>query len=514
MVTLYFSGQPDTELTFVDSGRRCLAAMAEGGFDLLLVDVMMPDLDGLQVLGELSARGDPTPVIVVSGHGQAELAVRSLRAGAADCIDKNSRDFRRLPEIVRLTLARFRRRPQLLASAAPPASHRVLYLDPDPIERDATATFFAAAAPRLSLTVGPPAALEKFLRHEFPFAAVVLGPHFAATPLLDALRHLRSFDGEIPVVVLAAPDTGATAIAAFKLGAHDYILHAPGCLAELVYSLHHALKHAATVRLAAQLTDELATLNRSLAGQIAERTRELEAEIVVRREAERHAAEQAARSQALATRLLRVQEDERHALAQELHDQVGQLLTGLRFHLDAARSAPAGPALGDALTLTDDLLATVRALTLQLRPRMLDDLGLAPALDWHLAAFRRQTGIAVELELSLPPARLPRELEITVYRVVQEALTNVARHSGAAAAALTVTADDTTLHVEISDRGRGFDAPAALARRDSLGLAGLAERVQLAGGRFELFSQPGRGTRLHGEFDLAPVGTAPLPATP
>jgi signal transduction histidine kinase len=97
-------------------------------------------------------------------------------------------------------------------------------------------------------------------------------------------------------------------------------------------------------------------------------------------------------------------------------------------------------------------------------------------------------------------------LETTVFRMVQEALTNVARHSGANAAAVTVTADDTALQVEISDRGHGFDADGALGRRDSLGLAGLAERVRLAGGQFELFSQPGRGTRLHAEFSLGPNG--------
>jgi signal transduction histidine kinase len=87
--------------------------------------------------------------------------------------------------------------------------------------------------------------------------------------------------------------------------------------------------------------------------------------------------------------------------------------------------------------------------------------------------------------------------------MVQEALTNVARHSGARAAEVTVTADETTLQVEISDRGRGFDAALAFTRHDSLGLAGLAERVKLAGGRLDLFSQTGQGTRLHAEFPLA-----------
>ena len=119
--------------------------------------------------------------------------------------------------------------------------------------------------------------------------------------------------------------------------------------------------------------------------------------------------------------------------------------------------------------------------TLQLRPRVFDDLGLKPALEWQTKLFQKQTGIAVDLELSLPNSRFSSDIETTVFRMVQEALTNVARHSGATAAVVIVTADDTALQVEISDRGRGFDARVALARHDSLGLAGVAERVRLAG---------------------------------
>jgi signal transduction histidine kinase len=185
-----------------------------------------------------------------------------------------------------------------------------------------------------------------------------------------------------------------------------------------------------------------------------------------------------------------------------LHDQIGQLLTGLRFQLEAAREAAPSPPLNEALTVTSDLLRSVRELTLQLRPRMLDDLGLKPALEWQTKLFQNQTGIAIDLELTLPEPRLCPELETTVFRMVQEALTNVARHSGANAAVVTVTADDSALQVEISDRGRGFDTAAALARRDSLGLAGLAERVRLAGGQLDLFSQAGHGTRVHAEFLL------------
>lgn len=504
MVQLYFARLRDRcTLDVVNNGRGCLQAMERGGYDVLMLDLVMPDLDGLQVLGELTARRDPTPVIMVSGQGQHELAVRALRAGAVDCIDKNSSDFRRIAEIVERVHAR--RRPLLgVAPAGPARKHRVLFVDPEATERNAVAMFFGASAHRFQLTTVDESALGTFLDGSLEADAVVLGPNLSTVAMLDALRHLRARDEQLPVIVISSVDHAETTIAAFKLGAHDFLLRAPGTLSELVFSLNNALMRADAERLNAKLTQELAALNQSLAAQVAERTRELQQEVAVRREAEQRAADNAARLQALSNKLLRVQEDERRALAQELHDQIGQLLTGLRFQLEAARDAAPSAPLNEALKVTADLLGSVRELTLQLRPRMLDDLGLKPALEWQTKLFQSQTGIAVELDLALPDTRLGSEIETTVFRMVQEALTNVARHSGAKAAVVTVTADDQALQVEIADRGRGFDAAAALARRDSLGLAGLAERVRLAGGNFELFSQASQGTRLHAEFALAP----------
>ncbi len=510
MVQVYFSRHHGHALDVVNSGRRCLEAMERGGYDVLMLDLMMPDLDGLQVLGELTARRDPTPVIMVSGQGQYELAVRALRAGAVDCIDKNSADFRRIHEIVQRVHERHKRRPLVPAPSGPPRSHRVLFVDPEEKEQREVAAFFASGAPRLALTTATTTTLGQFISGAEQYDAVVLGSNLHTVIMLDCLRQLRAHDEQLPVVVISNFDHSETTVAAFKLGAHDFLLRGEGWLTELVFSLNNALKRADAERLNARLATELAALNQSLAEQVAARTRELQQEVVVRRDAEKRAADNASRLQALSNRLLRVQEDERRALAQELHDQIGQLLTGLRFQLEAAREAAASEPLAQALKLTTELLNSVRELTLQLRPRMLDDLGLKPALEWQTKLFQRQTGIAVELELSLPEKRFSSEIETTVFRMVQEALTNVARHSGAPAAVVTVMADEHALQVEVSDRGCGFDAQAALDRRDSLGLAGLAERVRFAGGHLEILSQTGQGTRLHAEFSLA---TKSLPAS-
>ena len=504
MVELYFARFGEGQiLEIVDTGRRCLAAMEKSSYDVLMLDLMMPDLDGLQVLGELTARRDPTPVIMVSGQGQHELAVRALRAGAADCIDKNSPDFLRIPEIVQRVHTRNRRRQAASMNTTVPArDYRVLFVDGDSNQRRSVEYFFSTSAPRLELIAGDESTLARFLSGSLQFDAVVIGPTVDSTSMLDALRQLRARDEDLPVVVLSAYEHAETTIAAFKLGAHDFLLQGRDNLTELVFSLNNALKRADTERRNVQLAAELAQLNQSLAEQVATRTRELEQEVVVRRNAERRAEDHAARLQSLSNRLLQVQESERRALAQELHDQIGQLLTGLRFQLEAAREAAPSEPLHEALSVTTDLLRTVRELTLQLRPRMLDDLGLKPAVEWQTRLFQKQTGITVELDLTIPDQRLNPELETTVFRMVQEALTNVARHSGAGSAIVTLALDDHALQVEVADRGKGFDAALALARRDSLGLAGLAERVKLAGGALEIFSRPGQGTRLHAEFPL------------
>jgi two-component system, NarL family, sensor histidine kinase UhpB len=181
------------------------------------------------------------------------------------------------------------------------------------------------------------------------------------------------------------------------------------------------------------------------------------------------------------------------------------MLTGLKFQLEAAMSQ-AGPdaqtKLAEALSTASDLMPHVRALTQLYRPRVLDDLGLQPALEWHIAQYQLQAGIIVSLDLSLPPGRLPGELETVVFRITQESLTNIARHSGCKTAAINITHDQENLHVEISDRGCGFDLVAVLGRRDAFGIAGMRERVNLAGGRLESISQPGQGARLNAQFPL------------
>jgi len=214
-----------------------------------------------------------------------------------------------------------------------------------------------------------------------------------------------------------------------------------------------------------------------------------------------------ARLEALSHRLLEVQETERRHIARELHDEIGQGLTALRLVLDATHRLPADAArsrLRELSQLVDDLLTRVRNLSLDLRPGMLDDLGLLPALLWLFGRYSSQTNVHVVFEHSGLNRRYAPDVETAAYRIVQEALTNVARHAGGSEVTVRAWADTATLRVQVTDQGSGFDPGTVLAGRETSGLAGMRERAVLLGGQFSLESAPGGGTRLSAEFPLQP----------
>jgi signal transduction histidine kinase/PAS domain-containing protein len=207
-----------------------------------------------------------------------------------------------------------------------------------------------------------------------------------------------------------------------------------------------------------------------------------------------------ARLQALSQRLVEIQEEERREIALELHDEIGQLLTGLKIKLDAAGDIPPKDLpmhLEGARQLAEELIKKVRNLSLDLRPSMLDDLGLLPALLWHFDRYTSLTGIHVHfVQKGIEGRRFAPTLETTAYRVVQEGLTNVARHARVNEAAVRVLFEDQTLTIQIEDRGVGFTAGEALESGHSRGLLGIRERVAFAGGSLTIDSVPGWGTLL------------------
>jgi signal transduction histidine kinase len=265
-----------------------------------------------------------------------------------------------------------------------------------------------------------------------------------------------------------------------------------------------------TMRL--RLRDSLTRIrhwNRELEGRVRERTQELEAS---RNRLEATIAEnlrlyeELQQKDALRSELLRkviaVQEEERRRIARELHDETSQTLTALILSLKtASQAAPADAGLvgklHDLETVARGLLENVHRLIFDLRPSVLDDLGLVAAVRWYAENRLGPTGTRVYLETEGEERRLPSEIETAVFRVAQEALTNVARHAEAENAAISLSFKDTMLRVAIEDDGKGFDVAAVERSADStrgLGLLGMRERVALLNGSLTIDSAPDSGT--------------------
>ena len=208
----------------------------------------------------------------------------------------------------------------------------------------------------------------------------------------------------------------------------------------------------------------------------------------------------------LLEKLISAQEDERRRIARELHDEAGQALTALILNLEMAEQTPerADPErLRRLRGIAEDTLAELRRLIYDLRPTILDDLGLAAAVRWYVKETIEPQGLQASMTITGGDDRLPHHVETAVFRIVQEALTNVLKHAQARRAEIELQIGPSNVRVKIADDGRGFDLSAVTTRRDSgMGVMGMRERAELLGGRLQMTSGP-QGTRVEA---VIPVG--------
>jgi signal transduction histidine kinase len=199
----------------------------------------------------------------------------------------------------------------------------------------------------------------------------------------------------------------------------------------------------------------------------------------------------------LSGRLLQSQDDERRRIARELHDSVGQLLAGLSMNLSAVRTdidrlARTANALTDSENLVEQMTKEVRTMSYLLHPPLLDEAGLLSALRWYVEGFAERSTIKVDLQTPESFERLSRELEITIFRVVQECLTNIHRHSGSPTATIRVARSNGEVRVEVEDRGKGLSAEKefeiASGGTPGVGIRGMRERVRQLGGTLDIRS--------------------------
>jgi len=209
--------------------------------------------------------------------------------------------------------------------------------------------------------------------------------------------------------------------------------------------------------------------------------------------------ESEARLRELAAFLQTVREEERTRIARELHDELGQALTALRIDLGWLRGkcgslgAPAAERVASAFSVVEQSIVSLRRISEDLRPAMLDSLGLAAAVEHHVTQFSQRTGIPCRLSMNREEFDLDSNLATAVFRIVQEALTNVARHAEAGEVSVSIDETDEGIDLVVTDDGRGI---AASGNKKTFGLLGMRERITILGGTLEIDSQPERGTRI------------------
>ena len=203
----------------------------------------------------------------------------------------------------------------------------------------------------------------------------------------------------------------------------------------------------------------------------------------------------------ITARALAATEEERKRIARELHDGIAQSLAALRIRLRVARTvaddAERAKLLEQVSSEMGEAMEELRRIARGLRPPALDMLGLGPAIESHARNIADATGMAADLQLEDIGHRLPPEAELALYRVIQEALSNVARHSGADMFRLQLGVSENHVHADVADNGRGLDVARAMSSNGGLGLFGMQERAGYMGGSVKIESEPGAGTRVH-----------------
>jgi two-component system sensor histidine kinase UhpB len=451
---------PDLRSQRVEDAAQLQAALAEP-WDVVISDYNLPRFDAGAALALLRAHDDNLPFIVVSGFVGEESAADMMNAGADDFVMKGN-----LP---RLPLAVDR----ALRQAAVHRQHRQ-----------------AQEALRLS---------EKRLRaitDALGEGVFVTDPHGTLRWMNpEAERLLGWSENELigqpihPIVhrpSIDAPPSDPNrcgSLLALRLGEaqrieDDTYLHRDGTPIDVAVVATPLFEDGQLVGAVTVMQD-----------------------IRARKAARQELLDARRRSQELSAHLQSVREEERTRIARELHDELGQMLTALKIDVSWLRQrvpadeTPLQNKIGGMTRLIDDTVDWVRRMSAELRPVMLDDLGLRAAIEWLLEGFSQRHGIPCHLDADDGDFRLPGDSGTAAFRIVQECLTNVARHAGASEVCVGLHQQGDRLEVSVSDNGRGFDAGQRRPQR-SFGLLGIRERAENLGGSCTIDTTPGHGTRV------------------
>jgi signal transduction histidine kinase len=499
------------------SGQQALETLQQslepGGqsIDLTLLDIMMPDLSGIDVCHAIREQEAfvSLPVMMLTALPSVTDRLLAFQAGADDYLTKPV-DHRELLARVQIQI-RLRR-------AERDARRRIREL---------------AALHTVSDALNRSVDLQSMLRDTLAVTCDVLRTHSGSIYLVDRDRevarlavargHSEEFElhPDIAQVTIGERNVGAVAASGESIILPDLgdlppsileILQREGIISAAFIPIRDEAQVVGVLVVSTKQRREFHTEETVLLETIGSQLGSAIARARLHQEA------QAARDQAraLARRIVQAQEDERARIARELHDQLGQAATALMLDLEMLRDS-LGPddkdldvRLAEDVAIATGMLVEIKTLSLDLRPAILDDLGLEPALRWYIDRFTERTVVPVSLTvegIGEKYQRLPQDIETVAFRCLQEALTNVARHAQAKHVEVTVSRRDDLFCLTATDDGVGFGMEPLVKRNViSIGLDGMKERVALVGGACQIHSQPGEGTKIIIEIPLSSPG--------
>ncbi len=480
----------DLDLVWVKQLSAGLACLAEDDVDVILLDLSLPDSQGAETFARTYAQAPYVPIIVLTGHEDKEMALDLVRQGAQDYLIKGQANQGLLARAIHYAVERKQTEAQVYFQAqlldnvresvvATDLQGRVTYWG-----RGAKALYGYSAqevmGKSITFIVEPQdeeaeQARMRQVKETGSWRGVYRqrrkdGSHFWADTSISLVRDRQGRPRGM--VGIDRDITDRKQAQAQREAALEALRQAQDELEQRVEAR----------------TADLSRANVLLVQEVSERARVQEA----LRQSRRQLRE-------LSARLAAVEEAEKQHLARELHDQVGQNLTALGINLNIVRAqlppelASLQPRLDDALALVEETTERIRNVMAELRPPVLDDYGLVAALRWYAEQFTARMGLPVTVEGPGLAPRLAPAVEIALFRVVQEALTNVAKHAQASRATVALTSNQAGVRLVVADDGVGFDVS---HRGQSWGLMGMTERAQGVGASFRIESSPQQGTRV------------------
>jgi PAS domain S-box-containing protein len=432
------------DLVSARSGTEALRYLLENDFAAILLDVKMPDMDGFETAELIRSRkrSQHTPILFLTAYRNEEHLFRGYDLGAVDFLFKPI-----VPEILRSKVAVFvelsrsaqrqRKQAEILAKAE--LKFRSL------LEAAPDAMLITTAEGEIVLANSRSDDLFGYSRQE------LLGQNIR---LLVPSWTLSSYNLGEATSVCKDGSTFPSEISSSPLQTEEGLL-----ITSAVRDISE--RKRAEQRIAEQ-TQQLHEANREL----------------------RH----------LSSRIVAIRDEERRRLGRELHDSQGQYLAAIKMNLemiettDAALSPVQQSALTEAITLLERSMREIRVISHLLHPPLLDEIGLQAVVPWYLNSFSERSGIQIDLDMPSDIAKLPDQVELAVFRVLQECLTNVHRHSGSKVAKVKILPEETSVTLEVTDRGRGMSSQNGSDPVMGVGITGMRERVRELGGHFEINS--------------------------